>query len=215
MLITGELQLTVPQLSFNDINEFVMETAEYHYSSNMSLEEQTYKQRNNRDYPWDRRVLEFEGRPFHTYKEHKAFKHLVELIELLPIKPTTRVVLLLCQKNQSDYDFNWHFDKDNLFGFRICTGLDTTKPFLEFAKLKEEYKEYNKNMKRIEPYMVEEEIFNIIPTKSNTVICVNGERYPHRVPLNQGINRCSIIVRGELLSPDLNFCQRIDDELYL
>jgi hypothetical protein len=120
VLIAGELQLNVPQLSFNDIDSFIIETQDVHNSSNMSLEEKTYWQRNNRVYPWDRRLLEFEGRTFHNYKEHKAFIQINKIIESLTIKPTTRVVLLLCQRIQSDYDFNWHFDRDNQIGFRIC-----------------------------------------------------------------------------------------------
>lgn len=214
MLITGELNIEVPNISYVDIDTFIADTAEVHNSSKMSLEEQTYKERNNRNYPWDRRILEFEGRIFHNYREYEPFKELINLIDSLPIKPSTRVVLMLNQRSQGDYDFNWHFDKDKPFGFRICLGLDVTKPFLEFTKLKDDYKEYNTNMKRIEPYMVDENIFNIVPTKTNTVLCVNGERYPHRVPLNGGTERCAIIVRGELLTTELDFCQRIDDELH-
>ena len=215
MLIAGELQITVPQVSFNDIDNFIRETAELHHASKMSLEEKAYMQRTHREYPWDRRLLEYEGKTFHNYKEHTAFIQLVNIIESLPINSLSRVVLLLSQKAQTDYDFNWHFDRDNQIGFRICIGLDTTKPFLEFARLKEEYKNYNKNMKRIEPYMVEEQIYDITPTKTNTVLCVNGERYPHRVPLNNNTERCAIIVRGDLMHTNFNFCQRIDDEFHI
>ena len=69
MLIAGELQITVPQVSFNDIDNFIRETAELHHASKMSLEEKAYMQRNNREYPWDRRLLEYEGKTFHNYKE--------------------------------------------------------------------------------------------------------------------------------------------------
>jgi hypothetical protein len=69
-------------------------------------------------------------------------------------------------------------------------------------------------MKKIEPYMLDEQIYNIIPSKPNTVLCVNGERYPHRVPLNNNTARCSIIVRGDLIHTNFDFNQRIDDELH-
>ena len=63
--------------------------------------------------------------------------------------------------------------------------------------------------------MVEEQIYNITPTKANTVLCVNRERYPHRVPLNNNIEKCAIIVYGDLIHTNFDFCQRIDDELHI
>jgi hypothetical protein len=214
VLIAGELTIDVPQISFDELDNFLLKTAPMHNSTNMSAEEKMYTIRNNRIYPWERRVLEFEGRTFHNYRENKPFTELSDIIDSLPIKASSRVVTLLLQKEQGTYDFNWHFDRDTL-GFRICLGLDTTKSFLEFAKLKEEYNEYNRNLKRIEPYMVDETIFSITPTRTNTVLCVTGEKYPHRVPLINATQRCSLIVRGELTDTNFDLCQRIDDEFYI
>jgi hypothetical protein len=49
----------------------------------------------------------------------------------------------------------------------------------------------------------------------NPVLYINGNQYPHRVPISNGKQRASIIVRGQLIPKELEFCQRIDDEFYL
>jgi hypothetical protein len=211
-LIAGELDLDIPSIPFSAIDEFVQRTKEIHFSSpTLSNEETVYFQRNNRVYPWDRRLLEYQGQEFYNYTTQEPFNKLVDIINCLPIKKDTRVVLLLCQNTQHDYDFNFHFDRDSKYGFRICIGLTVGKPFLELAELKQEY--LTNNLNKIDNNMVEDLIHTIYPTKSNTLFCIPGYKYPHRVPITNSVQRCSIIVRGELTQQvdTLKFLNRIDE----
>ena len=63
----------------------------------------------------------------------------------------------------------------------------------------------------------ENNIYRIIPSKSNTVICINGNKYLHRVPIVGELSseRVIVIVRGELTTSEFNLSQRITDELYI
>lgn len=211
-LIAGELDLDIPSLSFDEVDQFIRDSKFMHDLSNFGKEEQIYFARNNRVYPWNRRILEALGKPIYDYKNIKPFNSIVNVIDALPIVKETRVILLLSQREQDDYDFNYHFDKDNQYGFRLCFGLDTTKTFLEMAALKEEYRGHGESLNKIEDHMVEDIVYKLIPTKSNTAFCIAGSKYPHRVPVNNGIQRFVIIVRGDLTSiDDLKFLNRIDE----
>jgi hypothetical protein len=211
-IIAGELDVQVPDIDFSDIEEFLKRTKDYHNSTVFSKEEKIYFERNKREYPWDRRVLEYNGTEFYDYQKNKPFNILSNLINTLPIDKKSRVVLLLSQSAQRDYDFNFHFDADLTHGFRICIGLDTTIPFLEIGELKPEFYHYSKNLNKIEDYMMSDKIYNIIPRRPNTVICLSGSKYPHRVPVNSSKNRFVLIVRGNVLSMDnVNFLQRITE----
>jgi hypothetical protein len=216
MLVAGELNLEVPNIPASEFLTFIEETEELHLQSvSMSREERIYAERNNRSYPWNRRLLEHNGNCFYNYRNVKPFSDIVPIINQLPIVPSSRTVLLLYQNVQPAYDFNWHFDNDEGYGFRICIGLDTTVSFLEFVRIKNEFKNYCKTLQRIESNMVHNTIYSITPKKSNTVLYINGNQYPHRVPISNGKQRASIIVRGQLIPKELEFCQRIDDEFYL
>lgn len=216
MLIAGELDIEVPHVPIEDLEQFIMATKELHLGSiSMSREERIYTKRNNRPYPWNRRLLEHSGNFFYNYRNTKIFSSIVPVIEQLPIVPSSRTVLLLYQTEQPTYDFNWHFDNDKDYGFRICIGLDTTASFLEFVRMKDEFSDCHKTLQKIESSMVHDTIYSITPKKSNTVLYINGNQYSHRVPINNGKKRASIIVSGQLIPKELKFCQRIDDEFYL
>lgn len=211
-LISGEIDIQLPNIEFNELEEFLCATQFEHENSKAYIEEQKYFERNGRAYPWDRRVLEFNGIANYNYNEVAPFNKLSSIIDSLPIKRNTRVVLLISQKLQSEYDFNFHFDLDAEYGFRLCFGLDTNKPFLEMSKLKTEYADHGRKLNKIESYMVEEKIYNIVPTRSNTVFCINGTDYPHRVPVNKSSERFVLIIRGEVISlDDIKFLKRVDE----
>ena len=209
-LIYGELNVDVPNLSLTEIEQFISDTTEFHESTH-SKEEKVYFQRNNRNYPWDRRVLEFNGKEFYNYKSINPFKKIKNIIESLTIIKESRCVTMLYQKEQSEYDFNFHFDNDDSHGFRICFNLDINKIFLEIASLKHEFIDLP-NGSKIENYMVKEKIYDVIPNKTNTIFCIAGKKYPHRVPVNNSSQRVSIIVRGKITTlEDLNFLRKIEE----
>jgi hypothetical protein len=220
LLIAGELDLKVPEISFADLSEFLDDTKDIHERiQGMSREETVYSQRNLKPYPWTRRILEVNGKPFYNYRSKPPFTNLMSIIDQLPIVPDTRVILLLYQHEQSNYDFNWHFDKDRQFGFRLCLGLDTDKPFLEFARMHNEFLDYAKDHTEksviLEKHMINEnKIYSITPTRSNSVICINGYEYCHRVPIVNASTRASFVIRGELTSNEFNLKQKVEDELY-
>jgi hypothetical protein len=211
-LIAGELDITVPSVSFDAVDQFIKDSKILHDLSNFGKEEQIYFARNNRQYPWDRRVLETLGKPVYDYRNIDPFNSIIDIIDSLPIIKETRVILLLSQREQNNYDFNFHFDRDNQYGFRICFGLDTNKTFLEMAALKSEFKQYGENLNKIEDYMVEDTVHKLIPSRPNTVFCIKGNTYPHRVPITNSVQRFVVIVRGDLTSIDnLKFLTRIDE----
>lgn len=212
-LIYGEIDVEVPNISLEELKKFIDDTAIEHITLGHSKEEDTYLRRNNRKYPWERRILEYAGRVFYNYKNTKLFDQIYKVIEKLPInRDEHRVVLMLYQETQPNYDFNFHFDNDNPMGFRICLGLDTDKPFLEQAKIKPEFHQHALQLKKIEDYMVEEYQYTIKPIRSNTVFCLNADSYPHRVPIGSNTSRVAIVVKGIVGSIDhLNFLQRVDE----
>ena len=211
-LIAGELDIAVPNVSFDAVDQFIKDSKLMHDLSNFGKEEQVYFHRNKRHYPWDRRVLETLGKPVYDYRNINPFNSIKDIIDALPIVKETRVILLLSQREQSNYDFNYHFDRDNQYGFRICFGLDTNKTFLEMASLKPEFRAHGEGLNKIEDYMVEDAVHKLIPTRANTVFCIKGNKYPHRVPITSSVQRFVIIVRGDLVSIDnLKFLNRIDE----
>lgn len=220
MLIAGELDLDVPDISFNDVELFLKETENTHFTiPGLAREENEFFQTNAKKYPWERRILEVKGQQFYDYQSRKPFSDLVTIIDKLPIVAETRVVLLLYQQHQPLYDFTWHFDRDAEFGFRLCFGLETTKPFLEFARMNEEFinyaKEHTEKSVILKKHMVNEsKIYGIIPTRSNSIICINGHQYCHRVPVVNAAARVSLIVRGKLTTTNFDLRQGIEDELH-
>jgi len=212
-LIYGEVNIEVPDIPFDVLKSFIKNTADEHVRLGHSKEEEIYFQRNNRKYPWDRRLLEYDGKLFHNYNRLEYFDKIYQIIESLPIKnnDNNRLVLMLFQETQPEYDFNFHFDKDNPMGFRICFGLDTAKTFLEQARIKPEFQQHALELKKIENHMVEDQIYAIKPMRKNTVFCLDSRWYPHRVPVEGNRSRVAIVVRGTLESIDhLNFLQRVD-----
>lgn len=208
-LIYGELDINVPEISYADIEKFIIDTKIVHELSTHSQEEKIYAQRNNRSYPWERRLLEFNGKEFHNYKNIQPFNDLVNLIDSLPIDRGSRVVLLLSQKEQDSYDFNFHFDKDDPHGFRICFGLNINQVFLEIAPLKSEFLQLSNQ--KIEDHMLEPTLYKVIPKKANTVFCLPGNKYPHRVPVNNSTRRTVLIVRGKVTTlSDLAFLHKVE-----
>jgi len=211
VLIAGELDIELPDITFDELGDFLSATKFKHEQSKAYAEEQIYFERNGRGYPWDRRVLEFNGIPYFNYKDTPPLNKLIEVIDLLPIIKPSRVILLLSQREQLDYDFNFHFDSDAGYGFRLCFGLEPGKTFLEMSTLKSEFVEHAREQKKITQDMVEDKVYEIIPTKSNTVFCIKGSNYPHRVPVNNSTSRFVLIVRGQLTSIDnLKFLRKIE-----
>lgn len=211
-LIYGELDIDVPKLSIEKFDDFFKKTETTHKNLRHSIEEDVYFQRNKKNYPWLRRVLEIKGDQCHDYRSYAIFFPITKIIDILPIRRESRIVTILYQKEQPEYDFNFHFDNDKTYGFRICFGLALRRAFLELSKIKDEYQQHALDLKKIENFMVESDIIEIVPKKSNTVICLNGFRYPHRVPINSNGSRVSIIVRGEVTGLEsLKYIQRVEE----
>jgi len=198
-MIAGELKINLPTLSFDVIDNFLNDSENDHYSSEKSQEEKIYEIRNKRKYPWKRRILEFHGKKIYKFKNDHPFYKIFKIIDKLPLTKETRRVLFLYQEHQDSYDFNFHFDQDNMYGFRICYGLDTDNTFLEFSRLKQEIK---KSRKKIENEMVDKKVYKLIPKKKDTVFLINGEDFAHRVPLINSSSRAVFIISGDLT--DLN-----------
>jgi hypothetical protein len=60
--------------------------------------------------------------------------------------------------------------------------------------------------------MLEDKIYQVIPSKSNTVFCLNGYNYPHRVPVNNSGSRFVLIIRGDMMPENnIKFLTRIDE----
>jgi hypothetical protein len=223
-MIAAELDYNVPSIPMEDVNLFIEATKESYEKSLFFKEDLIYKERNSREYPWTRRVLEFNGNKIYPYDTRGAFVPFMDLINSLPVDHKTRTVILISQNEQTDYDFNFHFDGEIDYGFRICNGIDTTQPFLEFSQLKDEYVQHARDRKKIENNMVHEQLYSLTPKKSNTVLCINGHSFPHRVPINSAKNRFVIIVKGQIsnlesqpylqvLNPDdekINLFQKLD-----
>lgn len=197
-MIAAELDYDVPAINMEDVNHFLDATKESYEKSVFFKEDLIYKERNLREYPWTRRVLEFNGNKIYPYDTRGAFVPLMDLINSLPVDHKTRTVILISQNEQTNYDFNFHFDGEADYGFRICNGINTTQPFLEFSKLKDEYVQHARDRKKIENNMVHEQLYSLTPKKSNTVLCINGQSFPHRVPINAAKNRFVIIVKGQI-----------------
>jgi hypothetical protein len=209
-LIAGECDISLPDISFEEIKDFVESTKFQHENSISYNEEKTYYQHHGKMLPWNRRILEVKGNPYYNYKRRHPFIKLTKIIDSLPIIKSSRVILLISQEEQSDYDLNFHFDLDNGYGFRICYGLDTSKAFIEMSKLKSEYLENNRT--GIRQDMLEDKIYQVIPSKSNTVFCLNGYNYPHRVPVNNSGSRFVLIIRGDMMPENnIKFLTRIDE----
>ena len=209
-LIIGELESNISDIPFDILDDFIETTVSSHEKYGHVKQETVYASRNNRPYPWHRRVLEHNQSVFHNYRDHKFFANLNTVIDSLPID--RRFMVLLYQKQQPEYDFNFHFDDDRPWGFRICLGLDTSKTFLELSKIKTEYQQHALELKKIENYMVEDKLYKIVPKKSNTIFCINSLEYPHRVPVDSNKGRVSIVVGGDLKQlNNFNYIQRIDE----
>lgn len=211
-LIYGELDIVVPEIPIDPIEKFIIESAEQHKLLGHSKEEEIYFERNGRPYPWNRRILQFKNNVFYNYQERLEFKEAYEVFKQLPIKEEDRIVLLLQQTTQPDYDFNFHFDNDTPYGFRLCLSLQPGKTFLEQAKIKDEFKDHALKLNKIENFMVEDTLYKIKPQKTNTVFCINGNSYPHRVPVEQNKSRAVFVVRGALQDmSNLSFLQKEEE----
>jgi hypothetical protein len=211
-LIYGELDIAVPDIDRNFLNEFVKRSFNEHVRLGHAKEEDVYFLRNKKHYPWHRRVLQYKTDQFHNFHLLDEFKELNSCLDKLPIDRDERIILMLHQEAQYDYDFNFHFDNDNPYGFRICLGLDTKKTFLEQAKIKDEFHQHALDLKKIEDHMVEETRYTIVPRKENTAFILNGNSYPHRVPINSSTGRTVFVVRGKINTiDDLKFLQKQQD----
>lgn len=216
-IVAGEIDIDIPDINLGKIELFLSDTIHIHTNSKMSSEEKIYKQRNNRPYPWDRRVLEYLGTPTYDFNKYPEFKKIFNVVNCLPIDVNTRTCLMLYQNSQKSYDFNWHFDGDNDYGFRVCFNLDTAVPFVELAKLDKKFEYVNKTFERIQQHMVDETTkIQLYPTRKNTIFLFNRLNYPHRVPMiNSNVNRCVIIVHGKIIDLNLKFIQKIEDEFHI
>lgn len=197
-ILAAELDLIVPKEPKLEFEDFLANTLEkYKIISNV---EDAYFTRNNRVYPWNRRILMFNGKLVGGMEKFVELDNIFTFAFLHFRDPT---VIMLYQKEQHfDYDFTFHFDGEYPYGFRVCYGLDIEKPFLEFSKLKDEFVEGARKFAQIKEHMVEDKVYTLSPTRSNTVLQINGVNYPHRVPLNSSTNRLVFIVYGKLINTE-------------
>lgn len=212
-MIASELNLYVPYINLFDIRNFLQTTKKDHDSIiSFSNEEKTYEHRNSRPYPWHRRVIELQGQKQFDLTDNIEFNKIYKVIDQLPLVKNKRNVLIIYQDQQPEYDFNFHFDGDKEYGFRICFNLDPSKVFLEFAKLKQEFLYIKENRQKIENHMVDYKIYKLYPSSTNTIFCINGKNFPHRVPVMANSSRLVVIVHGELDQEEfkkLNYLQVI------
>lgn len=194
MFIIGELNIEIPEIPERNVSEFLDYSKDYHILHGHSKEEDRYFARNNRKYPWYRRVLEYKGTKFYDYEN---WFNISKILNSIPILQKDRTIILLHQNEQLEYDFNFHFDNDAPIGYRLCYGLNTTKKFLELSKIKQEYKDHALQLNKIEPFMLYDKIYSIVPIKSNTLIRLNGEDYPHRVPVENNKCRTVFVIYGK------------------
>jgi hypothetical protein len=205
-MIAAELDIPVPAISLADVEFFLSDTLQHHtMDAAFSREEKVYELRNKRIYPWSRRMLESSGVVNYDYTNRLPFVALTHIINTLPIEPSSRSVLLIYQKHQPDYDFNFHYDGDKEYGFRICFNLDVDKVFVELAKLQPDYSHMCNNMGKILDHMVDlNKIYQLKPARTNTIFCLNRLQYPHRVPLVNHGPRLVLIVHGLLQQSEFN-----------
>jgi hypothetical protein len=184
MIIAGELDLEVPEINLDDLKSFMMLTKEMHENSLAANEEKVYLERNGKPYPWQRRLLEVDSKSYWRYSQLPVFKPLVPLINSLPINLEHKFIVLLYQEQSVDYDFNYHFDNVLGVGFRICINLAVGKPFVQLSQLKDDFLKHAHARNKIEDDMVEGEVYDLVPSKKNTVLYMNGTHFPHRVPVD-------------------------------
>lgn len=169
---TGELGLEIPEIQIG-LDDFFQGTISDHVGTGLHTQEVQFQQMFNRPYPWIRRLLERNGDVIQN-----PFPELDQIVDSLPIAPETRNTLLLFCPSTPDNEFRFHFDNDDIFGFRICLGLNTNLPFMELKEIKSE--NIGKTGRVVELDMLEETSYYIKPTKSNTVLTLPGSLYPHR-----------------------------------
>jgi len=203
MIIAGELDLTVPAMDIDAVKNFILLTKEMHDNSVAAAEEKIYVERNQRPYPWDRRILERDSKTYWRYNQLEVFKPILPLLDQLPLNTKHRSIIMIYQENYVDYDFNYHFDNVAGIGFRICFNLDTDKTFVQLSQLKEEFVKHGRTKNKIEDDMVEGDVTDLVPSKPNTVFFLNGTNFPHRVPVLPHTGpRLVLIVMG---LPTFNF----------
>jgi len=218
-MIAAECDIPLPNVSFSDVRLFFESThTEYYSNTSASKEEIVYKERNNKVYPWQRRIIQANGNTLHKNQTDSYLYFLNDILESLPIKKETRNVISIYQTHQLNYDFNFHYDGDREYGFRICYNLDTSKTFLEFAKLLPEYMDVKVSRKKIESDMTDNSVIHkLVPYRTNTIFCVNGNQYPHRVPIVNHDERVVFIVNGDLDKErfqNLNYLNVLHDHKY-
>lgn len=213
-LIAGEINISLPNIDFLEIETFLKNSLVHHTNNITSSVEKIYHERNLRSYPWQRRVLEFKGEHIYDYTDYSEIQKILSLAYSLPIEKKDRLIILLFQSAQDNYDFDWHFDRDINYGFRICFGLNPTVPFIRFAKLKEEFEKMKDSWEKIYNHMIyEDQQYDLYPSKENTVFLINKNKHPHKVPVLENNNkRCVIIVQGIIQNLNLDFIQKIEDE---
>lgn len=202
----GELNIKPPHLDLNQVKKFCQDTEQEYLASADSLTNKIYFDRNTRGYPWHRRVLESAGQKLFSTE---IFDEVFLLINDLPVVKHTRRVVMIYQDIQPPYDFVYHFDGDNPFGFRICYGLETDFPFLSIQKLKNPFIEHARKFNKITEDMLEGREILFTPKNSDCVLLLNGTSHPHAVPVRTtNSQRAVFIVLGTIddiaFNPEFN-----------
>jgi hypothetical protein len=214
-VIVAELDISVPELDFNEIENFCAATRDAYLNSRRSNVDKIYFERNARVYPWNRRVLEYDNEVLYDVWKNPAFKPVKTVIDQLGVDEKFRCVNMIFQDGQPEYDFNFHFDNTHQIGFRICFGLTKT-PFLEFSKIKSEFKSHALGLGKLSSDMLHDEIFAFTPSKRNCVLAVNGDSHPHRVPVSEDLRftkRAVFIVYGNATHLDFPVVQSLEKSL--
>lgn len=204
-LIAAEIDIDVPTMEKFDIISFLKETEEIYKSPVESV----YKKRNNRIYPWTRRVISFQGEPIYSLEKYIELNTVFELAKILITDPT---VIMIHQEKQSNYDFDWHTDQDSPYGYRLCYGLDTNQPFIELSKLKNEYIGVIKRKEKVFDHMIEDRIYTFTPLRQNTLVQIEGDSYVHRVPIIESSERLVFIIIGEPCTCNHKYLQIVEEK---
>lgn len=215
--IVAELDIEVPPLDFAAVEQFCDSTRKAYRESKHSIVDAAHAQRNFRQFPWERRVLERDNEIMHDVWSVDAFADVKKIIDQLEVDEAGRSVVMIFQDGQPGYDLNFHFDNIGVLGFRICFGL-SDEPFLEFSRIKDEFRQHTLNLGngKLLTDMLEPRVLSFTPSKPNCVLVVNGDSYPHRVHVSTEQStkkRAVFVVYGKAKRLDFPVVQSLEKSL--
>lgn len=202
-IIANELDIVLPNIEISEIVE-VCHITNREYIEKYNHLEKNWELREGVVYPWIRRILKLGGKHMFNVNNYPKFEYIFEMAETLIENPN---IALIYQKTQPNRDFGFHFDSQS-FGYRFCYGLDTTQPFVEFSKIKDEHITSRSYFRED---MFEEFNCEFIPKRKNTVIGLAGLRFPHRVPFTNAIERYVFLAEG---NPKMHNYNKLQELVY-